>query len=135
MVPLALIAGNACTPSAEPDTRMEVSQDDAGRSATSKSTPSGEDSVARFPGAGEDSTAAITFSVINAPNGTFGYDILRDGKLLIHQTNLPGQPGVEGCRTRADAEKLAAFVIDKIKKGEMPPTVTTDELEFLGLEP
>ena len=77
----------------------------------------------------------LTSAVIAAPNGTFGYEIKSDGKLLIHQTNLPGQPGVEGCRTKADAEALAAFVMVKIKEGQMPPTISTEELKGLGLLP
>jgi len=92
-------------------------------------------SAAQFPSAGEHAAAVLTSTIIDAPNNTFGYDILSNGKLFLHQTNLPGQPGNDGCKTKADAEKLAAFVIGKIKKGEMPPTVTTEELKTLGLKP
>jgi hypothetical protein len=79
------------------------------------------------------STATITHRIIDAPNGTFGYEILADGKLLVRQTNVPGQPGNSGCATKADAEKLAMLVADKVKRGEMPPTVTKVELEGLHL--
>ena len=89
----------------------------------------------QFPAASEHSNAVLTSTIIDAPNGTFGYDVFSDGKLFLHQTNLPGQPGNEGCKTKADAEKLAAFVIVKIKKGEMPPTVGTTELNALGILP
>ncbi len=92
-------------------------------------------SAAQFPSASEHADAVLTSTIIAAPNNTFGYDIFSNGKLFLHQTNLPGQPGNEGCKTKADAEKLAAFVIGKIKKGEMPPTVTTEELKTLGLKP
>ena len=85
------------------------------------------------PTPGDPGSAALSVVVIDAPNGTFGYDILSDGKLLIHQPNIPGLPGNEGCRTREDAEKLAALVMDKIRKGEMPPTVSNEELRVLGL--
>lgn len=95
----------------------------------------GEGPIAAFPEAGEQAAAALTFTIIDAPNGTFGYDILSDGKLLIHQTNVPGQPGTDGCKTKADAEKLAAFVMEKIKKGEMPPTVSSTELQELRIIP
>lgn len=95
----------------------------------------GEGPIAAFPEADEHTAAELTFAIIDAPNGTFGYDILSDGKLLIHQTNLPGQPGNDGCKTKADAEKLAAFVMEKIKKGEMPPTVSSTELQELRIIP
>jgi hypothetical protein len=97
--------------------------------------PENAASAAQFPSASEHADAVLTSTIIDAPNGTFGYDIFSNGKLFLHQTNLPGQPGNSGCKTKADAEKLAAFVIGKIKKGEMPPTVTTEELKTLGLKP
>ncbi|MCO6481707.1 MAG: DUF4907 domain-containing protein [Flavobacteriales bacterium] len=89
--------------------------------------------VPQFPATGERSGAEWTFRVIDAPNGTFGYDILGNGKLFVHQTNLPGLPGVEGCRTRDDAQRLASFVIGKIHKGQMPPSVTPAELDSLKI--
>ena len=91
--------------------------------------------TSQFPAAGEHTSATLTSTVIDAPNGTFGYDILSNGKLFVHQTNLPGQPGNNGCKTKADAEKLAALVIEKIRKGEMPPTVNSAELKELGIIP
>ena len=78
-------------------------------------------------------TATITHRIIDAPNGTFGYEILSDGKLLVQQTNIPGQPGNTACTTKADAEKLAVLVADKVKRGDMPPTVTKEELQQLSI--
>ena len=89
--------------------------------------------AAQFPSAEAHANAVLTYALIDAPNGTFGYDVFSDGQLLLHQTNVPGQPGVEGCKTKAEAEKLAAFVIGKIKNGQMPPTVETAELKSLGI--
>ena len=135
-VALTLMAGSGCSPSAEPGgTRAAVANDSVHRMVPSPPTTSGEGTAAAFPDAVEHASAALTFSIIDAPNGTFGYDILSDGKLLIHQTNLPGQPGNDGCKTKADAEKLAAFVMEKIKNGEMPPTVSSTELQELRIIP
>ena len=53
------------------------------------------------------------------------------GRLLIHQTSIPALPGDEGFKTKADAEKVALLVIDKIKRGEMPPTVSVEEMKKL----
>ncbi len=79
------------------------------------------------------STATVTHRIIDAPGGTFGYEILADGKLLVRQTNIPGQPGNTGCSSQADAEKLAALVAAKVEHGEMPPTVSKEELEGLHI--
>ena len=101
--------------------------------ATTGGPASDTTSATQFPSASEHSNAVLTSTIIDAPNGTFGYDVFSDGKLFLHQTNLPGQPGNDGCKTKADAEKLAAFVMEKIRKGEMPPTVATEDLKTLGI--
>ncbi len=90
-----------------------------------------QQAATQFPAAKKDAT--ITHRIIEAPNGTFGYEILSDGKLLVHQTNIPGRPGNNGCRTKEEAERLAALVITKVKKGEMPPTVMKEELDELKI--
>jgi len=80
-----------------------------------------------------NANAKLSYVLTDAPNGTFGYDILSDGKLFVRQLNIPGQPGNNGCATKADAQKLAQLVIEKIRKGTMPPTVTKEELIGLNI--
>lgn len=75
----------------------------------------------------------LTYNIIDAPNNTFGYDVFVDGKLLIHQLNIPAMPGVEGFKTKEDAIKVAELVMSKIGLGEMPPTVSTEELKNIGI--
>jgi len=86
-----------------------------------------------FPAANAHSGKKLTARIIDAPNGTFGYEVLSDGALFVRQTNLPGRPGLNGCPTREQAEKLSTLVIEKIQRGEMPPSVTQDELKAFGL--
>lgn len=75
----------------------------------------------------------LTFQVIDAPNKTFGYDISVDGKKLIRQTSVPAVPGIEGFKTAAQAEKVALFLIEKMKKSEALPAISLDELKQLGV--
>lgn len=98
-----------------------------------RDTAAAEKAAASFPSARQHADNALTYRIIEAPGGTYGYDILSDGNLFIHQTNLPGRPGIEGCRTREQAETLAKLVIKKVEAGEMPPTVTAEELTALNL--
>lgn len=91
-------------------------------------------SAPALPAAGTHQHAALTAQVIDAPHGTFGYEVYSNGKLFVRQTNLPGRPGVDGCATREQAQKLSALVIEKIQRGEMPPTVSNNELTALGLK-
>ena len=50
---------------------------------------------------------------------------------MIHQSSIPGLPGNEGFKTKDDAIKVAEMVVYKIRNGEMPPTVSIDEMESL----
>ncbi len=87
----------------------------------------------QFPAAAQFANTKLTYKIIPAANNTFCYDVLADGKILIHQPSKPGLPGNEGFKTKADAEKVATLIITKIKNGEMPPSVTTDELKKLNV--
>jgi hypothetical protein len=71
----------------------------------------------------------ITFLVFSSANNTWGYDILVDKKLTIHQPNIPGVAGESGFKTKVDAENVAKLVVGKIKKGEMPPSITLEEMK------
>ena len=84
-----------------------------------------------FPDSSAYTNAALTYNIIDAPNCTFGYDVFVNGKLMIHQTSIPSMPGNDGFKTTDDATKVAELVMYKIRKGEMPPTVSTEELKDL----
>ncbi len=86
-----------------------------------------------FPTADANKSAKLTARIIDAANGTFCYEVYSNDKLLVKQTNVPGRVGNNGCPTRDQAEKLSTLVIEKIQRGEMPPTVTNDELKALEL--
>jgi hypothetical protein len=77
--------------------------------------------------------AEITIKMIRASNNTFGYDILLYGRPLVHQSSIPGLPGNEGFSTKERAQTVAEFVVKKIRNNEMPPTVTIDDLNNMGV--
>ncbi len=52
-------------------------------------------------------------------------------RLFIHQQSVPGLPGNEGFKTKEAASKVATLVVSKIQKGEMPPSITLDEMKKL----
>ncbi len=77
--------------------------------------------------------ADITIQIIPSANNTFGYDILLSKRLLVHQPNIPVLPANEGFTTKKRAQKVAEFVVKKIRNNEMPPTVTMEDLNTLGV--
>lgn len=74
-----------------------------------------------------------SFIVIKVEGNTFGYEISDNGKLLVRQKTIPALSGNRGFSSQEDAEKCANFVISKLKRNIMPPTVTPREIDSLGL--
>ena len=77
--------------------------------------------------------AEITTRIIPSHNNTYGYDILIYGRPLIHQPSIPGLPGNDGFKTREHAQKVAKVVVKKLRNNEMPPTVSMEEMNQLGV--
>jgi hypothetical protein len=63
----------------------------------------------------------------------WGYDIMVDGKLYIHQPNIPAVMGNNGFLSEEKARQAGEFIVDKIRKNILPPSVTPEELDSLGL--
>lgn len=80
--------------------------------------------------------ADITTKIIPSINNTFGYEIHIAGSSLmqvIHQPNMPGMSGNEGFGTKESAQKVADFVVQKIRRNEMPPIVKITDLKDLDI--
>lgn len=75
------------------------------------------------------------FTVITVENAElgWGYQILQDGKLAIDQKHIPAIQGYKGFSTKENAEKTANFIVEKMKKGIFPPTLSEKELDSLGV--
>lgn len=69
----------------------------------------------------------ITAKIFHGPHG-WGYDILVNDTLLIHQESIPARPGKTGFPERKQAEQTARLIINKMEREELP-AVTTFELE------
>jgi len=100
-------------------------------SPTTASVPP-DSKAAVFPASGAHANTDLTHKVIAAPQGTWGYDVFADGRLMIHQTSVPALPGNEGFKTKDGATKVSLPVIAKIKNSEMPPTISIDEMKNLN---
>ncbi len=86
---------------------------------TNKSGTSHQDSI----------KSSFSYQIIDAADNTYGYDILVDNKILIHQTTVPGLSGVTGFIQRSAAIKIAELVVEKMKTGQMPPSVTRADID------
>ena len=88
-----------------------------------------------FPSSEQHKNSKLSYKIISSPHTTYGYDIYSDGKLLIHQVAIPGMQGNDGFHSKPAAERVAALVVKKISDGEMPPSVTLEEMKKLKAIP
>jgi hypothetical protein len=84
-----------------------------------------------FSSASPFTNSKIMYKIIPAANKTWCYNILADGKMMIHQPSALGLPGNEGFKTKAAPQKVADLVRQKIKNGEMPPSISLIEMKKL----
>jgi hypothetical protein len=77
--------------------------------------------------------ADLRVEIIPAPNQTYGYNILMNGRILIHQPNIPALSGNQGFESEGDAQRVAEFVIHKIRQNIFPPSVSVQDLDSLGV--
>ncbi len=80
------------------------------------------------------SESSLTYFVTNVSNNKFGYNIFVDGQLYIEQNTIPAKDDTAGFNTKEDAETIAHLVIKKLGDGEIPPTVTLQELKENGID-
>ena len=79
------------------------------------------------------SISDTSYRIIHSELNTYGYEILINGKVLIRQKNIPGLPGNKGFVKKSDAIKTATLVIEKLRQGIMPPTITANDLSKLEI--
>ena len=70
----------------------------------------------------------FTITVFESVFGGYGYDILVNEKLMIHQPNIPAINANRGFPTRESARGVASLVVVKLKNNEMPPAVSVEEI-------
>lgn len=61
----------------------------------------------------------LHYNVFKAENG-WGYDVLVNERIFIHQPFIPGKPGNSGYNSKEEAAAGAKTVIESIKSGENP---------------
>jgi hypothetical protein len=75
-----------------------------------------------------------TYHIISSAGNSFGYEIQIQDKVIIRQQSIPGAPGTKGFDKKEDAEKVAALVIIKMRRGIIPPTIEKKELDSLKVK-
>lgn len=66
----------------------------------------------------------------------WGYDIIKDDKIYIHQEIIPAVEGFKSFSSKKEAEKVGNLVLQKIKnkEGGGLPQVTVEEIDSLQIK-
>ena len=71
---------------------------------------------------------SLQYEIYPQPKG-WGYRIYLRYKLLINQPNIPAISGNLPFSNEADAKKIALLASAKIAQGQMPPTLSIEEIQ------
>lgn len=74
-----------------------------------------------------------TLEVLEHLENGWGYQLFKDGKLMIDQKHIPAIQGERGFSSKENAEITGDYILRKIKNGNFPPTVSVQELDSLGV--
>ena len=77
--------------------------------------------------------SSIRDSIFVTPFGGYGYDIIVDGKVIIHQPHIPVIAWQSGFVSVEDAQRTAQRVISTMEQNQFPPQLTMTELKELGI--
>lgn len=69
----------------------------------------------------------VSYSIFLGSQG-WGYDILVNDSVFIHQESVPAMAGEKGFPSKMQAEQAAQLIINKMKRRRLP-SVTTFEME------
>ena len=64
----------------------------------------------------------------------WGYNVMINDTIFIHQRIIPGIPGNSGFKTEEQALSVGKLVVEKMKKSKRFPTVNPHELDSLGIK-
>jgi hypothetical protein len=77
----------------------------------------------------EQQAEKFEYQLIEAAENTWGYDIMINGKLFVHQPFAPGISGNKGFSSKEKASSAAELVIEKIGQCVMPPSLSVEEVQ------
>ena len=64
----------------------------------------------------------------------WGYEIWKEGAMVINQTHIPAVQGLRAFDSQIQAEKAAEIIKLKLDQGVFPPTISIIELQSIGVD-
>jgi len=63
----------------------------------------------------------------------WGYEIWKEGAMVINQTHIPAIQGLRAFESQVQAEKAAEIIKIKLDQGVFPPSISIVELQSIGV--
>lgn len=73
---------------------------------------------------------SLQYETYPLPEG-WGYKLYMRYKLLVNQPNIPAVSGNASFKKETDARKIAKLASSKVASGQIPPTLTVEEVQTL----
>jgi hypothetical protein len=82
----------------------------------------------------EKETTAEEISAVTFRSGNgWGYDILKNGSIFIHQEFIPAIAGRQPFVNEAEAKRIANLMIGKMKSSSKLPDISLREIDSCGI--
>jgi hypothetical protein len=81
----------------------------------------------------EGSNSNVKFRSFQSPDSTWGFTIFVNSKPFLHYKTIPADKSVSGFESQQEADEVASLFVKKIRKGDMTPALTKNEIDSLGL--
>jgi hypothetical protein len=77
----------------------------------------------RTPPFEEIKDGEYTVRILPAPGGTYGFDILKGNKVMVHQLSspFPKGRGMQGLKKKEDVVKVTRYLVQQARKTGRPP--------------
>lgn len=121
---------NAC--SDEKDSVNQPADSSLNNEQTLTNQPNGNDTAALTENKFEKTPEFTVETFENAKN-EWGYRIMQADQIFINQPHIPAVPGRLGFQNEREAGSVGNLVVHKLESGEMPPSVTREELDSLNI--
>ena len=73
--------------------------------------------------------ASYKINTFKNKDSSWSYDIIKNNKIIIHQTIVPALDGNVNFRTQEEAFSLAKLVVEKLNRNIFPPSLTIEEVK------
>jgi hypothetical protein len=91
-----------------------------------------------IPSSDSTSSTSSTFSMHTFKNADglegYGFDIYQEGKMMIHQNSIPAIQGNKAFTSEEEAKAVGALMLYRISNGIMPPSISIEDLDSLGVK-